>query len=89
VNQNDPWATLLATKPGRPFPVPPGPRAARRPATPGSAFRRRHEPRRVFRVTRATVGLVIIALALGLALASTIGLIVWAIASALHHASSA
>ncbi len=45
--------------------------------------------RAVFRVVRSSVGLMIIALGLGLALAAGMGALVWAIATALHHASSA
>lgn len=37
---------------------------------------------------RATTGLIIIALALGLALAAALGGLVWAIATAIHHAAS-
>jgi hypothetical protein len=44
---------------------------------------------RIFRVVRSTTGLIIIAAAIGLALAATIGAVVWVIASALHHASTA
>ena len=43
---------------------------------------------RVFRVVRSSTVLIIIALGLGLALAATIGGIVYAIAAALHHAAS-
>jgi hypothetical protein len=40
------------------------------------------------RISRATVGLTIIALGLGLALAATLGALVWVIADAIHHAAS-
>ena len=46
---------------------------------------RRHH---VFRVVRSSTVLIIIALGLGLALAATIGGVIYAIASALHHAAS-
>lgn len=38
---------------------------------------------------RSTAALIIIALALGLALAATLGAVAWAIAAALHSASTA
>ena len=44
---------------------------------------------RVLRMARSTTSLVIIALAIGMALAVTLGGLVWLIASALHHASTA
>lgn len=43
---------------------------------------------RTLRVIRSTTSLVIIALALGAALAVVLGGTVWLIATALHHASS-
>lgn len=43
---------------------------------------------RIFRIVRSTTGLVVIGLVLGLAIAASLGVLVWAIASALHHASS-
>jgi hypothetical protein len=46
------------------------------------------EPGRLFRATRAGVALVVISLGMGLALASAFGLLFWALASAIHHASS-
>jgi hypothetical protein len=50
--------------------------------------RRRETPaHRVLRVTRATTALIIIALGLGLALASLLGVLIWAIAAAIHHAA--
>jgi hypothetical protein len=42
---------------------------------------------RVFRVSRATIGLIVIALGLGLALAAGLGALVWVIATAVHHAA--
>lgn len=44
---------------------------------------------RILRMIRSTSTLVIIALALGAALAAALGSVVWLIATALHHASSA
>ncbi|HMC39747.1 MAG TPA: hypothetical protein VKI19_08805 [Acidimicrobiales bacterium] len=44
---------------------------------------------RIFRMVRSTTTLIIIAAGLGLALAAGIGAVVWMIASALHHASTA
>jgi hypothetical protein len=52
------------------------------------SYRQRTE-HRVLRAIRSTTGLIIIAGALGLALAASIGAVVWLIASALHHASTA
>jgi type IV secretory pathway TrbD component len=46
------------------------------------------DPGRVFRMARASVALLVIALGLGLALASAFGLLFWAVASAIHGASS-
>lgn len=43
---------------------------------------------RIFRMVRSTSTLVIIALALGTALAAALGSVVWLIATALHHAST-
>ncbi len=43
----------------------------------------------IFRMVRSTTSLVIIALALGTALAAALGSVVWVIATALHHASNA
>ncbi len=43
---------------------------------------------RIFRMVRSTTTLVIIALALGTALAAALGSVVWLIATALHHASN-
>lgn len=50
--------------------------------------RRDWEPGRWFRAARASVALLVISLGLGLALASALGLLFWALASAIHHASS-
>jgi hypothetical protein len=44
---------------------------------------------RAFRMSRATIGLIIIAAGLGLLLAAGLGGIIWAIAQAIHHAASA
>lgn len=44
---------------------------------------------RVFRMVRSTTSLIIIAVALGTAMAATLGSVVWLIATALHHASTA
>ncbi len=43
---------------------------------------------RIYRMVRSTSSLVIIALALGTALAAALGSVVWLIATALHHASN-
>jgi hypothetical protein len=50
-------------------------------------FRHRTE-HRVLRMVGSTTGLVIIALAIGLAVAASLAAIVWVIASALHHAAN-
>ena len=51
------------------------------------SYRQRAE-HRVLRAIGSTTGLIIIALALGLAIAAALGAIAWGIASALHHAST-
>lgn len=43
---------------------------------------------RVLRMVRSTSSLIVIALALGAALAAVLGSAVWLIATALHHASN-
>ena len=43
---------------------------------------------RIFRIVRSSTTLIIIGLGLGLALAAGLGTLIWAIATALHHASS-
>ncbi len=43
---------------------------------------------RIVRMVRSTSTLVIIAVALGTALAAVLGSVVWLIATALHHASN-
>jgi len=50
--------------------------------------RRDWEPGRMFRAARASMALLVISLGLGLAFASALGLVFWALASAIHHASS-
>lgn len=44
---------------------------------------------RVLHVIRSATTLVIIALGIGLAMATSVGLLAWAIASAMHHAANA
>lgn len=69
-------------------------RAAATPATAGrpavtrlpvNAHRRIASP--AFRITRATAGLIVIALGLGVALATGLGLVVYLITEAIHHAA--
>jgi type IV secretory pathway TrbD component len=43
---------------------------------------------RIFRIVRSSTTLIIIGLGLGLALAAGLGTLIWAIASALHHAAN-
>lgn len=50
-------------------------------------YERRRE-HRFFRKVGSTTALIIIALGLGLALAAGLGVVIWAIADALHHAAN-
>ncbi|MBV9660329.1 MAG: hypothetical protein JO337_04150 [Acidimicrobiales bacterium] len=45
-------------------------------------------PGHTVRTVRATMGLIVVSLGLGLAVASALGLVFWAVASAIHQASS-
>ncbi len=49
---------------------------------------RQESEHRILHMVRSTTTLMIIALALGAALAGTLGSVVWLIATALHHASN-
>ena len=71
-----------------------GTATGRRPSEPGwppgpahAAVKRRRE-HRVLRGIRSGVALTVIALALGVAAAAALGLIVWLIATAIHHAAA-
>jgi hypothetical protein len=54
----------------------------------GSVIAKESTFHKIFRICGASTGLIIISLGLGLALAASLGGLVWLIATAMHHAAS-
>jgi hypothetical protein len=65
-----------------------GPTGPRWPPVAGHAVAKKRREHRVLRGIRSGVALTVIALALGVAAAAALGLVVWLIATAIHHAAA-
>jgi hypothetical protein len=65
-----------------------GPTGPRWPPVAGPAVAKKRREHRVLRGIRSGVALTVIALALGVAAAAALGLVVWLIATAIHHAAA-